>query len=103
MSATPIQQIITSGSSFTLSTTNAFVGWNSATTLAKTTNIPAATGSLTTVVISDIIGSADSAHGAYNYPITAIPASGSIVGVNAVYTNGGSITLLDTSVGWCSI
>ena len=91
------QQIVSSGSTYTSATSSTFIGWNSATTANKTTNIPASAGTLTQIIISDLYGTAGT------YPISIVPASGSIIGTNSIYTNNSSITLLDTNNGWMSI
>lgn len=92
------QTIISSGTSHTVLSLNTFIGWNSATGNAKTVQIPPSSGSLGIIIINDLYGSA------YTYAVTAVPASGpSIIGPNSVYTAYGSITLLDSSIGWVSI
>lgn len=92
------QKIVASGSSDSTAFTGIFIGWNSSSGSPKTQTIPASTGSLEIITISDLLGDA------YTNPITAVPASGSIIGAqNSIYTNYGSITLLDTSAGWVSI
>lgn len=86
---------VSSGSTGAATQVNTFIGFNSSTAADKTALIPASTGSLGQIVISDIIGTAGT------YPISVNQA---VVGVSSVYTNGGSITLLDTnSFGWVSI
>ncbi len=71
--------------------------WNSPDAGSKTNYIPAATGSLQLITLVDVFGNA------YTYNITPVPLAGSIVGNPAVYTNGGSITLLDTNSGWVEV
>jgi len=95
--ALSVQVIVQSGTSYTTGTSGIFVGWNSATSGNKTTAIPESVGNLRTIIISDLAGTA------YAHPITAVPVSGSIVGPASVYTDYGSITLLDTAAGWVSI
>jgi hypothetical protein len=77
--------------------------WNSSTAGAKTQPIPASVGSFYLIVISDKYGALNPSGGASTYAITAVPQSGSIIGNNAVYSNGSSITLIDTPYGWVSI
>lgn len=91
------QQIINSGATATASAVNAFIGFQSAFASTKTVNIPSSSGSLGIITISDLIGTA------YDYPITPVPVSGVIINDPQVYTNFGSITLLDTNAGWISI
>jgi hypothetical protein len=91
------QTVVSTGSSHTTSACNTFVGWNSASGLAKTENIPASTGSLCEITIADLFGDAGT------NAITPVPAAGSILGSPTVYTSHGSITLLDTSAGWAGI
>ena len=90
------QRIILSGSSDTAPDTNTYVGWNSGTAANKTSVIPESTGSLNIMIISDLYGNAGT------YTITAVPIIGSIIGLNEVYTDYGSINLLDTTAGWVS-
>lgn len=93
------QTFVTTGTSGTCPL-NGFLGFKSATTGAKTAHIPASAGTLNLVIIADLQGTADSITG---YPITIVPTTGSIVGgQNQIYTNYGSVTLLDTSQGWVS-
>lgn len=91
------QQIVTSGTTAAQASLNQFVGFKSATTGDKTVPVPTSTGSLGFIVISDLEGTAEM------YPITAVPVSGSINGPDQVYTDLGSITLVDTAEGWSSI
>lgn len=89
------ERFVSSGTTDTAPNVNTFIGWQSATTGAKTQTIPASTGSKGIIIVNDMQGTA------YNYPITIVPVSGSINGgQNQVYTNYGSLTLLDTSQGW---
>lgn len=90
------QQIVSSGSSAT-AICGQFVGFNSASGVAKTVTIPTPAGSLCIIVISDLFGDA------FTNNITPVPVSGTIFGSPSVYTAHGSITLLDTSAGWVSI
>ena len=86
---------VTTGTIGTASRINTFIGFNSASTGNKTADIPASTGSLGIIIISDIYGNAAT------YPISV---NQSVVGVDQVYTNYGSITLLDTTnFGWVSV
>jgi hypothetical protein len=89
--------LISTGSSNTTTLYSALIAWNSATTSAKSQTIPTSIGSMQVIVVSDVIGTA------YAYPITVAPVTGVIHGVNSVYTNYGSITLLDSPNGWVSI
>lgn len=92
-----IQEFFTTGSTGALVSVGTFVGWASFFAGPKTQPIPASTGKLGVITISDIIGTAEL------YPITAVPVSGpAIIGVNQVYTEYGSITLRDTAFGWVS-
>lgn len=89
------EQVISSGTTATTVAAATNVLWNSATTGAKTNTIPTATGSKKIITITDVRGTAGL------YPITAAPVSGSVTnGQNQVYTNGGSLTLYDSSIGW---
>ena len=90
------QEFVATGASHTTTRVNTFVGWNSSTASGKTQTIPTSAGSLGIIIISDLAGTAG------QYPITVAPQTGSITGVNEVYTNYGSITLLDTTDGWVS-
>ena len=93
------QTIITTGASGTAHL-NGFLGFNSSTNTAKTANIPAPTGTLNIIIIADLKGDASS------HAITAVPASGTIIGdspSSVINTNFGTITLIDTTIGWVSI
>lgn len=92
------EHTVTSGSSYTASL-NELVKFNSNSGLAKTLNIPAPTGTLNIIIFADIFGDG------YNNPITPVPAAGLILNPLSaqVYTNGGSVTLLDTLGGWLPI
>lgn len=90
------QRIILAGSSDTAPMINTYVGWNSATASNKTSIIPQSTGSLGIIIISDLYGNAG------QYGITAVPIVGDIIGLNEVYSDFGSINLLDTTAGWVS-
>lgn len=68
--------------------------WNSATAGAKTSTMPTSTGTNNRFTIVDV------AQTAQTNPITATPATGSIIGNNEVYTKGGTQTWDDTSLGW---
>jgi hypothetical protein len=92
---------MTSGTSVNVPSVGTMVLINSAASGAKTVHIPAATGSKGIITIFDFAGTADPLTG--GAVITAVPASGSITGNNQVYTNNGSITLEDSSLGWISI
>ena len=75
-----------------------FVGWMSPDAGPKTQPLPASTGSLQVITISDVYGNGGT------YPITPLPPYGSVTGaVTTVYTDYGSMTLVDTNIGWCSI
>lgn len=91
------QHIVASGASYVSAISSVFIGWQSATTSNKSLTIPQSTGNLSQIVISDLQGTA------YTYPITVTPSTGSIIGVNEIYTNYGSLTLFDTTAGWVSI
>ena len=91
------QKTISSGSTDTETSGNMLILWNSATASNKTQTIPTSSGSMKTFIISDIYGTAG------QYPITTSPVSGSIIGVNEVYTPCGSITLIDSTNGWVSV
>lgn len=92
------QLIIASGSSG-IATYNQFVGFKSASGAPKTLAIPPPGGTLAMIIIADLEGDADP------NAITPVPTSGIIIGTPtpSVYTNYGSITLLDTNAGWVSI
>lgn len=89
--------VVNSGTTSAEAMLSQIVIFNSATVGNKTVPIPSSTGSNQFIWIFDFEGNAGT------YPITAVPESGSITGVNEVYTNNGSIILLDTSVGWISV
>lgn len=91
------QAFVTTGTTGNLASLSQFVGWQSMASGAKTQPIPTSTGSLALITVMDLVGTA------YADPITVVPQSGNIVGVNQVYTNYGSLTLLDTAAGWCSV
>lgn len=95
------EQIVSSGTTATVSQVATSVLVNSATAGAKTITIPASTGSKQIITITDYLGNADPLTG--GWAITAVPATGSITGLNQVYTAHGSITLYDSSIGWVSI
>lgn len=91
------QKIIDTGNSYTSAVAGIFVGWKSSSSSDKSLTIPASTGFSGTVIVSDLLGTAGT------YPINVVPVSGAIIGLTSVYTDFGSITLLDTVAGWCSI
>lgn len=105
MPAAPSQFTVTSGTSYTTPVTNVLVKFNSPTAGAKTVDIPASTGSLTTIVLFDLYGAINgpAAGGADSYNITPVPASGNIYGNYVVSTAGGAVTLLDATEGWTAI
>lgn len=86
--------IVITGTTGTASIVNTFIGFNSASVGNKIADIPASSGSLGTIIISDLFGNA------YNNPISVNQA---IIGVDTIYTDFGSLTLLDTSAGWVSL
>lgn len=85
---------VSTGTTGTASLVNTFISFNSSTAGDKTADIPASTGSLGMIIISDIALTAGT------YPISV---NQPIVGVDTIYINGASLTLLDTSQGWVSI
>lgn len=87
------EQILSSGTTITVAHVGTNVLLNSAASGGKSVFIPTATGSKQVVTVTDVVGTAGNAGQA----ATAVPASGSVVGNNQVYTNGGSITLYDSS------
>ena len=92
------EEDVSSGTVNMTATGATMVVWLSSDNAPKTNYIPTSTGSKQIITIVDGYGNA------YTYPITAIPLTGSIVNVpNVVYTNGGSLTLYDSEVGWLSI
>lgn len=92
------EEDVNSGTTNMTTQGSTIVLWNSASTAVKTNYIPVSSGSMQLITICDIAGTA------YAYPITAVPLTGSIInGQNQVYTNLGSITLLDSSQGWVGI
>ena len=91
------QEFFTSGTSGQVYQTGIFVGWASSVASTKNLTIPASTGSLGRIIVSDMNGSASA------YPIFVTPVTGAIIGVNGVYSSYGSITLMDTAMGWASI
>ena len=90
------EQIVASGTTATVAQVGTFVIVNSPAPGAKTITIPAPPGSKKVITIQDYAGTA------YGNSITAVPVSGGINGLNQVYTNFGSISLYDSSVGWIS-
>ena len=94
------EQVVSSGLTTTTTSASTNVFWNSTATGIKTDTIPAATGSKKLLTITDVAGTAGNAG---NY-ITAVPASGNIIGNALVYTSSGSITLYDsqTLMAWVS-
>lgn len=92
------QVAITTGTTGPLAALNSIMKWESPDVGAKTQPIPAPTGSLAVIEIADYQGTAEL------YPITAVPASGSIIGGQGVIgTNFGSIRLRDTTEGWVNV
>lgn len=91
------QKTVSTGSTDSTLVANLIILWNSSTASPKTQTIPTSTGSLKTIIIVDVAGTAEL------YPITAVPVSGSLISTADVYTNNGSITLIDTSLGWVSL
>lgn len=86
---------ITSGTVGTATKVGTLLAFNSGSFNSKVANIPASTGSLGMIIISDVIGTA----GTYN-----ITVNQSVVGVNVVYSDNGSLRLLDTKTyGWISV
>lgn len=85
---------VNSGTIATVLQKNVLVNWNSSTPGNKTLIIPQSTGTLGQIVIADIAGTAGT------YPITPVPVVGSVLGNPQVYTNGSTMTLLDSSLGW---
>lgn len=91
------RQVISSGTTGGLASLGSINIFNSATASNKFLPIPASTGSGESIWIFDFAGTA------YAYPITPQPATGSIKGVNQVYTNNGALHLYDDELGWLSI
>ena len=77
-----------------MSAGNCLVLWNSATVGAKTQTSPTSAGTNNRFTIIDVAQTA----GTNN--ITFTPSTGSVTGLNKVYTNGGAQTWVDTSLGW---
>lgn len=71
-----------------------FIGWLSSDVGPKTQIIPDHSGSMNYLTINDLEGTASEAN-----PITAL-GDGIIGNNDQVYTQYGSLTLLDTSFGW---
>lgn len=90
--------ILSSGTTATITDVGTNFLVNSVTSGAKTITIPTATGTKQVITITDTKGTADTDN------IQAVPASGSIVGNDTVYSNFGSITLYDsaTLLQWIS-
>lgn len=93
------ERVVDSGSSnaVLLADGTIVVLWNSASNAAKTQTIPTSTGSLQQITIMDFYGDSES------NPITIAPVSGDINNILPsveISTQNGSITLLDTSLGW---
>jgi len=91
------EQVVSSGTTGNLAALGSINIFNSSTGANKFLPIPTSTGSRESIWIFDFAGTA------YQYPITPQPATGSIKGVNQVYTNNGCIQLYDSSLGWLSI
>lgn len=92
------QAVVESGTIGPVVAGGTFIAWNSPASGPKTQPLPESIGSLQVITISDVYGDAGT------YPITPLPPYGSVIGaVSTVYTNHGSMTLIDTNVGWCSI
>lgn len=92
------QEYVVSGNTHTTPAVGTLVGWNSPAASPKTENIPTSTGSLGIIIITDYYGNAA------QYPISVVPASGSIVqGPTSLAVDFGSMTLLDTDMGWSVI
>jgi hypothetical protein len=86
---------VSNGTIGTATKVGTFIGFNSGSFNSKVAHIPASTGSLGMIVISDVIGTA----GTYN-----ITVNQPVVGLNVVYTDNGALRLLDTKTyGWLSI
>ena len=91
-----IPSITGSGTTYTYSgilTGGVYLGLQLTGASAKTITIPASTGSYYAITIADIQNNA----GTYNVTITS---TSSIIGGSLLYTNGQSITYIDTSAGW---
>jgi hypothetical protein len=86
------EQVVTSGLSATTTFPSTNVLFNDTTTGVKTDTIPAPAGTKQIITITDVLGNAGEG---VNY-IQAVPVSGSIIGINQVYSDGGSITLYDS-------
>lgn len=124
------QVFVDSGTTYTVEQVNTYVGFFSPDNGDKTVTLPASTGSLGIVIVSDLQGTANT------YPISvvaqnAIPANallaedgtpllaedgsfllsegagsttiGSMFGPNIIGANFGSLTFLDTDRGWATI
>lgn len=88
---------VQSGTTGPTASLSQFIGWQSSTAAPKTQPIPTSIGSLRQITVSDLQGTAE------QYPITLVPATGSIIGPNEVAGNYNSLTVLDTTQGWVSI
>ncbi len=88
---------IGSGSSDIATTSDGLILWNSAAAATKLQTIPASTGSLQVIIIMDFFGNSDV------HPIIIAAASGDINNTLpsvTISTPGGSLTLLDSILGW---
>lgn len=91
------QSFVTTGTTGVMAILGEYIGWSSGTTGNKTQPIPTSTGSLQQICIQDLGGNATTGN-----EITAVPATGTIIGNTSVATPYGRIILLDTTVGWVS-
>ena len=85
---------VTTGTTGTATEVGTLLLFNSASFNSKIADIPASTGSLGIIIIIDVAGTAGT------YPITINQA---VSGLNTVYSNNGSLRLIDTKTyGWVS-
>ncbi len=85
------EQILSVGTSATITQPGTMLLCNSATDGDKTVIIPQAAGTKKIITIADVLGNAEL------FNIRAVPSLGSISGNDTVYTNKGSIDLYDSS------
>lgn len=90
------QRLVLFGTSDTATTSDGFIGWDSASASGKTQHIPSSTASLQVLIIKDVVGTAGA------YPISISGAVDGNTGI-IIDSNYNSLTILDTLGGWVRI